>query len=467
MDRDDLLAKLFRDRIALGLVLMVTLANLMYGMLWDKVPVRAGDTSGYIAVAERMQAGEFLQPSFRTQGYPLLLWLCGLPPSKKIVWVGLVLQVLSTLLLVWLLRSIGMSRLSQILLATIMCLPLYVQSAGMLLTENLAQFSLVVTFILWFLSVRIGSVVFGIGAGITAAWCALVRPAYQLLPVLLALMTIIFSALFDSPSHRSRRAVTAISPLVGLILLLCIMAINQVYFGYFALTPALGGNMCNRTALFIERADSRWEPLRSALIKARNEALIRGKSHTALQYQWDHWSQLKEVTGLDDIQLAKGLMRLNASLILENPLEYVAAVVRSISISLFPYVTSIAGNTGGLQVLWTAVHFGLIGFWLGQLWVFGGSSLFVMALTRHDVNGWQRILPHAPDRLQERLCSYWAAFVFIVYTILINSLADVGDPRQRSPVDCFILLQSLIGLEILFFAWHHRKTPDGRHVAVA
>lgn len=63
------------------------------------------------------------------------------------------------------------------------------------------------------------------------------------------------------------------------------IAIHNATFGYFALSPALGANLCNRTVLFVERADSRGEPLRSALIEARTRALIRGKSHTALQYQ--------------------------------------------------------------------------------------------------------------------------------------------------------------------------------------
>lgn len=323
-----------------------------------------------------MMAGEFLQPSFRTQGYPLLLWLLGLPPSRKIFWVGLALHTLSTLLLVWLMKTLGMSPLFQISLVAVTCLPLYVQSAGILMTENLAEFSLIVTFLLWFQSFRRGSVLIGASVGIAAAWSALVRPSYQLLPLALTLTTLIFLALFTPSNLRFRQVLTAMSRLAGMTLLLCLMAMNQARFGSFAITPALGGNLCNRTALFVERADPGWEPLRSALIEARNKALIKGKSHSALQYQWDSWDEIKKLTGLDDIQLAKRLMDLNISLIKENPLEYLAAVARSLSISFFPYVTSLAGNTAGLQALWTAVHFALIGLWVLQLWVFGGLSLF-------------------------------------------------------------------------------------------
>ncbi|MEM4188751.1 MAG: hypothetical protein QXN56_06370 [Candidatus Hadarchaeum sp.] len=75
------------------------------------------------------------------------------------------------------------------------------------------------------------------------------------------------------------------SPLGCMLALLCMIAINNGTFGSFALSPALGANLCNRAVLFVERADSRGEPLRYVLIEARNRALIRGKSHTALQYQ--------------------------------------------------------------------------------------------------------------------------------------------------------------------------------------
>lgn len=211
MNRTGLQLTLASYRFAIGLSLAVFLINFAYGILRDNAPVRGGDTAGYLSVAERIRARQFLQPSFRTPGYPLLLSLVGLQPSKKIVWVGLTLHALSTLLLVWLLRNIGTTLLSQISLAPIMCLPLYAQSAAILMTENLAEFSLVITFVLWFQSIRKCSLLFGISAEIAAAWSPLVRPAYQLLPVALPLVTIIYLALFAQSFLHFRRVLNAMS----------------------------------------------------------------------------------------------------------------------------------------------------------------------------------------------------------------------------------------------------------------
>ncbi|GIU73198.1 MAG: hypothetical protein KatS3mg004_0285 [Bryobacteraceae bacterium] len=447
------------DKVILGAAALMAAATLFYGLTWHDAPVLAGDSRGYIEVAESIQSGEFDRPFFRTPGYPILLWLCGLPPSKTIVWVGLLLHGVATVLGVWLMGEVGLGARLRIVFAGLMGLPLYVQSAGILLTENVAQFSLVATTALLWFSLRTRSLTFAMFAGLFAAFAAMVRPAYQLLPVVLSLFGIAtLTRLGPTEGGKWWTRCVACGPALGLVPILALCTWNYKHHGYFGLTYALGGNLCNRTALFVERAEMKWEPLRSALIEGRNRGLVRGKSHTALQYQWDQWAMLKAVTSLNDVELAKRLARLNMELILQNPLEYLAAVGRALVSSLFPYVTRLAGQHGIRQILWTGVHFLVIGAWLLQLWMVGGRlahDFCVWAFVRFkrkDVS-----LPLVVEQDRRRYVLYASLAGLILYTIVVNALVDVGDPRQRSPVDLFVVMQTILGIEMFV---GRMKDPD-------
>ncbi|GIU78041.1 MAG: hypothetical protein KatS3mg005_1279 [Bryobacteraceae bacterium] len=275
---------------------------------------------------------------------------------------------------------------------------------------------------------------------------ALVRPAYQLLPLVLSLISFLVCRGQRNEMRKRRCWTVAAAPMAGMVVLISLMAWNSWRHGYFGLTWALGWNLCNRTALFVERAGTHWEPLRSALIEARNEALIKGKSHTALQYQWDSASRLHENNGLNSIELAKRLAALNVELIAENPLEYLAAVGRAGVSSLFPHVTRLIGASGAWQIIWSALHFVVIAAWLFQFWIFGGSALREGLMQRIAPG---RIAGVASVSSEQRVV-YIVLGLIIIYTILINAMVDVGDPRQRSPVDWAIVMQTLIGMEGIF-----------------
>ncbi|MGC8788285.1 MAG: hypothetical protein ACP5Q1_12745, partial [Anaerolineae bacterium] len=327
------------------------------------------------------------------------------------------------------------------------------------LTENLAQFCLVATAALWWISLRARSLTFAMFAGLLAAFSAMVRPAYQFLPVVLSLFAIATLAwLGHGEGGKWWTRYVACGPALGLVPILALCTWNYKQHGYFGMTYALGGNLCNRTALFVERAEMKWEPLRSALIEGRNRSLVAGESHTALQYQWDHWAMLKGVTGLNDVELAQRLAHLNMELILENPLEYLAAVGRALVGSLFPYVTRLAGQHGSRQILWTAIHFLVIGAWLLQLWTVGGrlaNDFFVRAIVRFRRKDFS--VPPVMEQDGWRYVLYASLAGVISYTIVVNAMVDVGDPRQRSPVDLFLVMQTILGIEMFV---GRLKDPD-------
>lgn len=438
------------DRAMLWALVIAAVSVAVYGVLWKNAPIYAPDTKGYLAVAENLARGEFDKPFHRTMGYPLFLLACGLPPSKTVVWVGLVLHSAVTVLGVWIMGQAGLGKATRIAFAGVMSLPLYAQSAGILLTENLCEFVLAATIGLWWLAMRSQSGVAGCLAGLSAAYCALVRPTYQLLPLLLVLFSavgVVTSKKIDG-KMRVRAWMMAVAPAVGVLVILAISFVNLSRHGYFGITFALGGHLCNRTALFVERADAKWEPLRTYLIEARNQALVRGKSHTALEYQWDGWQQIKGKTGLTDVELAQRLLGMNLELIVENPLEYLAAVGKAMVSSLFAYVTRLIGNSGIAQVVWTGIHFLVILAWMVQLWIYGGK------LVGEFVCKHLRLLRGVSNEQGEGESAVGGGVLYaglgltVVYTILTNSMADIGDPRQRSPVDWCIILQTFLGWEL-------------------
>lgn len=133
----------------------------------------------------------------------------------------------------------------------------------------------------------------------------------------------------------------------------------------------------------------------------------------------------------------------------ENQLSPVATIARSLSTAFFSHLTNLAGNSTGLRVLWAAVDFGPIGWRASQLGLPGGALLFYIVSWRAITDGLLTIVGPVCVSNQEKLLVYWIASALVAYTALINSHADVGDPRQRSPVACLIILQSFIALDIL------------------
>ena len=232
---------------------------------------------------------------------------------------------------------------------------------------------------------------------------------------------------------------------VTLLLVLGMLGIysgyNQKRFGFFGLTYALGVNLCDKTALFVDSLPESYEPLRSSLIRQRDASLLHGKSHTAEQYPWDHWDDLKADVNQDDLTLAKHLARANAELIARNPLNYLLSVAKAAAGLLFPYVTrTVGGQSAVAQAAWSGLHFVVIGIFLAQLCLVLGVELWTQSL-----RGAGFAAETSESAYFWRL-AYFLSLATVAYTMVVSAMTDSGNPRYLSPTVPLMVMNAALGV---------------------
>src|SRR5262249_6907906 len=134
----------------------------------------------YVVVARDIRDWKFDQLRDRTPGYPLLLRLAGAAesPSRSLFQVSMLLHFSSIWLLACALRAAGLPEVMLQIFAFLLVLPPYVEPAGYVMTENLAQFVLalaVTCLVFWFLSLKS---IWLLLAALAIAYSGLTRPAY-------------------------------------------------------------------------------------------------------------------------------------------------------------------------------------------------------------------------------------------------------------------------------------------------
>jgi hypothetical protein len=191
--------------------------------------------------------------------------------------------------------------------------------------------------------------------------------------------------------------------------------------------------------------------VREVLIKARDADLIaRGGSHTGYEYMSnpDLIQELSDITGLQRPQLAKYLTRINLLLIRKAPLQYLYNVSSAFAYYWFPSSTMLANmNSRFIQLLWGAIHFCLIGIFALTLAVFIGGLPYMMTHKRFAARSDSALLKELTlSQLQGYV--YILAGTIVIYTALISSLFETGEPRYRVPTDGLIALLAFLGTDL-------------------
>lgn len=411
-------------RVALALLL---LACPLYLWWWSSAPLIDIDSAQYQGVAVDLADGSLDDLHYRAPGYPLLLWLTGAVerPSRALFVVSLILHGATLLASVVAFGRIDLPAATGPLFVLIALLPPFIEPSAYVMTEGLTACLLLG--LLWVLGTFTSSWTAAL-AGVLVGTVTLVRPAYQLLGVMLALV------LFFAGARRRAAALL----MASLIVVVGYSAWNLSRFGYFGVTPALGWNLTTKTALFVERVgDPR---LRELLVEMRDRHLVQEQSHMAGMFIWSVDRQrLSEITGFHGTALDRHMVRLNVELIRSAPLSYLAAVMSSLAVYWLPGTTELAHAESRVwQLVWAAGHFALTGlFWLQLVavvgtWLTSGASLI-----------------QGPSRRV-----YSLALTIILYTMVVSCFIEVGNPRYRVPTDLLILLTTIIGVR----AWNtHTK----------
>lgn len=434
-------------RTAAWLLALFAAAFLFYTLAWRRAPVMEGDSPQYLEVAQDLSDFRLDALHDRTPGYPLLLRLTGstTAPTRTLFFASLLLHFASIWLLAVILRAADVSASRRVLCAVVLLLPPYVEPAAHVMTENLAQFMLVLglaCLVSWLSRPRAPLLAISAAA---FAYAALTRPVYQALTVVIAIGLIAIGAFSRRTRLSFRAAIGGGSALVlvSALVLGGLAVTNLLRFGSFAATPTLGFHLSTKTMTFVERLPDEYAAVREILIRERDAELTRrGGVHTGTQAIWGVRSELAAATGLSQAQLSSYLVRMNLRLIARAPLEYLTEVGRSVGTYWLPMPAGLASmKSSVLRWTWAVLHLTIVGVFFLQLAVLGGVALF--DASRRGAAAGGAIRATAVQRQ-----AYALAGIIVFYTMILSCTIDIGEPRQRLPTDALIIFMCFLGAQI-------------------
>lgn len=427
--------------------LLIIFSGVFYSIIWRNAPFISGDTPGYVEVATDLRDGKLNELHDRTPGYPLLLLATNsLEPSPILFLTQLALYLLSVFLLVVFLNNIGISKPSTLLFLLLSLIPPSVVNTVYMLTETFTTFFLVTGAVMLFWWFKNGKILTIIIAGIALALSALVRPTYQFLFIVLSGLFLISLFLLRIERKKLILAVTSIF-LSSCLILGGFSLYNRQHFHYFGLTPMLGFNLSTRTVRVIERLPDQYADVRELLIKSRDSDLIaRNSSHTGVMYIWQTIPDLQRLTGLNKVDLSNYMLRLNLILIEKAPLEYIVEVTKSIATYWLPSSTDISNfNSRAIQLLWIVVHFTVVTYFFAVFFLALSLLAFIWVFPIEI----KRLISNLIMPFSHLFAPFFISILIIVYTMLISTMAEVGNPRYRTPTDLLMFFALTLGTYFL------------------
>lgn len=428
--------------------LIITLAFAFYAWLWPTAPYPGGDTGPYLEVARDLRDFRLDDFHVRSVGYPWLLRLTGSleQPQRSLFFVQLTMYLLCIVLLVMWMRRVEVRGWVQVLFVALMLLPYNVMPAARALTETFSQFLLVVGLVLLLAGVWQKRLwMLGL-AGLALAFLALVRPTYQVLGVLTALL-LVWGA-WRLPSLR--RTLLLAAAALGLSALLVIGSVawhNLRAHGFAGVTPLFGLHLTQKTGRVVELLPET-DPARAVLLSYRDQSLLDAdNAHQFYNYIWKiPIEELRPDPEVSYAQLSAQYLRRNLYLMAQSPLIYLQEVGYSLLNLLLPVSNSLShGSSLALQALWTLVYFGTLGLCLLTAVGVSGGGLWLLAASGQRRLAWW----HSASEAQRWLwVGLLAALALIAYNWGLTALVEMGDPRTRLSTEPLMIWSACLGLEV-------------------
>jgi len=439
-------------RTAAAYAAFFVMAFCLYNYLWANAPITAADTRGYLIAARHLADFHIDQLQDRAPGYPLFLLLTGASesPNRTLFVVSLVLYFASIWGLGIVLYRAGLTETKLNLFSFILLLPPYVEPAGYVLSDNLAEAMLIaafVSFIFWHLHNR---TIWIFTSAATIACAALTRPTYQLLAIAIVGYLLLVRFLVPSPAIKWKDVIKISSVLlIGSIILVGGYAFfNYKNFGYFTITPKFGLTLSTKTWRVVERLPAGYAAIRETLIRVRNAELVSDTWHSGEMYIWSAVPELTKMTGFQQPELSGYMLPINLLLIKKAPLTYLREVVWAFGSYWFPSSGKLANFDSRLvQLLWAIIHFCIIGaLAVNSILLFGAATY---------IKNCNQVVQQANSALISRLklihsqgLIYGLAGTIVIYTAAISCSIEFGDPRYRIPTDSLIVFMLFLGTDL-------------------
>jgi hypothetical protein len=397
----------------------------IYGVLWRNAPFRDTDTTDYLTAAHAIAHGDFSIEQPRTPGLPLFFLLVG--TGRLFFFVSLLLHLVAVALLALVMRSAGVRPSFVRLFVLVSMLPPLVQKDAYLLTEGLFEFLMVAGVAgLWLARSSAPKLLL---SGLAFALASITRPQNQLLPVVISALIVLYFGWKPGIRYAAFLLLPSVVLVGGLI------ANNYFRFHDANLTYTLGYHFGTRTVdLFDDIPDPQ---VRNIMVAARNQAYA---DHSRSVYWTTHFTRhaLMQATGKSPAALARYMLGIHLYLIRTHPLAYLEEVGRGLVHIWFPEVARPTNRPAPVYLISILTQGTLtILFWLTFV-VWAGLSLASLFM---PIPNW------LPDPFLR-----WMYAVFmtaILYTALVCTAIDMGEPRYRTTVDLAILFVIVVGVNFL------------------
>jgi hypothetical protein len=330
--------------------------------------------------------------------------------------------------------------------------PLIVGSTALLMSETLSMFLLVVGLCALLLYLNGSSWLVGLFSGVALSYLALVRPTFQLLIVVLAMVLLLGA--WGIPRLR-RRSLVALLLNGGMALLIIggMMAYNQQRFGFTGLTPLIGYNLATRTPYALELI--RDPQVREIMIRHRHETIttdpLKTSANGVVRYIWPASIELMQTLNMDELTYAKYLRDLTLDLIRRAPYRYVEIVSTALGRYILPYSPGEELLRGPAKLPFDLLHGITLLYVLGMIAVAVGAGVVWGFAPRATRRAWGERLAQA-DLVKVIGVALWLSIA--AYNLVISVGIDVGSPRHRLPTDPLLFMTAAVMLDYLLRLRH-------------
>jgi hypothetical protein len=362
----------------------------------------------------------------------LLLVLSGAAhgPTRLLFAVQLLLQIGAVFAACALLRGMGATQGLTLLVGALGLLPPFVQPAAYVLTENLAQFCVVLGLFGLVRFLDAGHRGWLLASSAAFGYAALTRPTFQLLTLGLCVLLGVLAAKNCSRTFPLRDAFLLVVGTVALVGAWA--AYSQIRFGTPGTTSTLGSNLANRGPDLYEGIPD--PTTRRLFVNARNQAYVAGEA-----VAWAHFSTepaLKKELGLQsDHDMERWVRSQMLQAIAHHPVQYGQIVAGSLARFWFPVSGSLRLlRERPLQLAWYGVHLVVVALLALELFAFGAWIATVLAGLRTD------------EQTRRAWVLWTLCAAVVVYNALISCALETGETRYRTSTEILLPLAAAAGI---------------------